>query len=133
LKHVDGSTRKVNQLIGDFDLSLGVPTLSQTGKRFGINATDLGSSFEHKCKLYFLFGDTWGRTGDRDVLAWTNSVNPDQISLECSIDSDGKWSPLTVPGISQGAFEIPSGGAAGNYNAVIEDFMGAVVNRYYNI
>lgn len=112
LTYVDGSTRKVAQLTGDFDRSLGQPTRSQTDRRFGMLATDLGSSFEHEGRLFFLFGDTWGRPGDRDVLAWTDSRSPATITLNVYLDRDGKWLPLTVPGISQGAFEIPSGGVS---------------------
>jgi hypothetical protein len=110
LLHVPNSTRRVCQLTGDLDRATGMPTLNQTGKRFGVVATDLGSSFEHKGRLYFLFGDTWGRPGDRDVLAWTESKNPARIVLHFHRAGDGKWLPLTVPGIKQGAFEVPSGG-----------------------
>jgi hypothetical protein len=107
---VPNSTKKVCQLTGDLDRASGKPTLSQTGKRFGVEATDLGSSFEHKEKLYFLFGDTWGRPGDRDVMAWTKSTDPEKIILDFHKGKDDKWFPLTVPGIKQGAFEVPSGG-----------------------
>jgi hypothetical protein len=110
LVYVAGSTKKVCQLTGDFDRQLKKPTLSQTGKRFGVDGTDLGSSFEHKGNVYFLFGDTLGRPGARDVLAWTRNKRPDRIVLEFYKAKDGKWLPLTVPGIKQGAFEIPSGG-----------------------
>jgi hypothetical protein len=110
LVYVPNSTKRVCQLTGDFDRAAGRPTLSQTQKRFGVEATDLGSSFEHKAKLYFLFGDTWGRPGARDVLAWTESKDPAKIVLHFYKAKDGKWLPLTVPGIKQGAFEIPSGG-----------------------
>jgi len=51
-------TRKVVQLTGDFDRELGQKTINQTGRRFGIYGTDLGVSFLHEGKLYFLFGDT---------------------------------------------------------------------------
>jgi hypothetical protein len=110
LVYVPNSTKRVCQLTGDCDRAAGTPTRSETGKRFGVEATDLGSSFEHKGKLYFLFGDTWGRPGDRDVMAWTASIDPEKIALEFPKDKDGKWLPLTVPGIKQGAFEVPSGG-----------------------
>ena len=60
--------------------------------------------------LYFLFGDTWGRPGDRDVLAWTESTDPAMILLNFHRAADKQWLPLTVPGISQGGFEVPSGG-----------------------
>ena len=112
LFYVPMSTEKVCQLTGDADPMTGAPTLSQTGKRFGLVATDLGSSFEHKGRLYFLFGDTWGRPGDRDVLAWTKSTDPEKIVLDFRKAEDGKWLPLTAPGIKQGAFEVPSGGVS---------------------
>jgi hypothetical protein len=110
LVYVGNSTKRVCQLTGDIDHATGKPTFSHTNKRFGVLATDLGSSFEHKGNLYFLFGDTWGRQGDRDVMAWTKSTDPEKIVLDFHKDKDGKWLPLTVPGIKQGAFEIPSGG-----------------------
>ncbi|HSQ58262.1 MAG TPA: DUF4185 domain-containing protein [Gemmata sp.] len=107
---VPKSTKRICQLTGDTDRVTGKPTLSRTSTRFGVTATDLGGSFEHKGKLYFLFGDTWGRPGDRDVLAWTTSTDPEKITLSFHKDQDGKWLPLTVPDIKQGAFEVPSGG-----------------------
>jgi hypothetical protein len=112
LIYVPGATKRVCQLTGDFDKASGTPTLSQTGKRFGVMATDLGSSFEHKGKLYFLFGDTHGRPGDRDVLAWTDSADPTKVQLHFHTAKDGKWLPLTVPGIGQAGFEVPSGGVS---------------------
>ena len=51
-------TRKVSQLTGDIDRETGQKTLNETGSRFGIYGTDLGVSFLHDGKLYFLFGDT---------------------------------------------------------------------------
>lgn len=110
LLYAPNSTKRVCQLTGDFDRAAGIPTLSQTGKRFGVVGTDLGSSFEHKGRLCFLFGDTWGRPGDRDALAWTESTEPAKIMLHFHQANGGKWLPLTVPGIRQGGFEIPSGG-----------------------
>jgi hypothetical protein len=112
LVYLPNTTQRVCQLTGDVDRASGGPTLSQTGKRFGVVATDLGSTFEHKGKLYFLFGDTWGRPGDRDVLAWTDGTDPEKITLQFHRAKDGKWLPLTVPGLRQGAFEVPSGGVS---------------------
>jgi len=112
LVYVPNSTKRVCQLTGDFDRAAAMPTLSQTGKRFGVQGTDLGSSFEHKKTLYFLFGDTNGRPADRDVLAWTESKDPAKVRLHFYRAKDGKWLPLTVPGIRQGAFEVPSGGVS---------------------
>ena len=107
---IPNSTQKVCQLTGDFDRQKNIATRSETGKRFGVVGTDLGSSFEHKGQLYFLFGDTWGRPGDSDVLAWSTSTDPAKIVLEFHLADDGKWLPLTVPGIKRGAFEVPSAG-----------------------
>lgn len=112
LAYVAGSTKKVCQLTGDFDRALGQPTLSQTGKRFGVFATDLGSSFEHDGRLFFLFGDTVGRPGDRDGIAWTQSHDPSNILLNFHLAPDGKWLPPTVPGVDNGAFDVPSGGVS---------------------
>lgn len=112
LVYVTGSTKKVAQLTGDFDRERGKPTLSQTGKRFGVFGTDLGSSFEHHGRLFFLFGDTWGRPGDWDAVAWTDSKNPAKIRLDFYMDKDGKWLPPIVPGIAQGGFDVPSGGVS---------------------
>src|SRR4029434_1268721 len=112
LLYVPGSTARIGQLTGDSDRAAAVPTLSRTGERFGVTATDLGSSFEHKGNLYFLFGDTFSRPGekDRDVLAWTDSTDPARLVLEFHRAEDGRWLPLTVPGIKQGGFEVPSYG-----------------------
>lgn len=110
LVYVPNSTKKVCQLTGDLDRSNGSATLSRTGQRFGVVGTDLGSSFEHNGQLYFLFGDTVGRPGDRDALAWTRSNDPEKIELQFHKGNDGKWLPITVPEIKQGAFEVPSGG-----------------------
>jgi hypothetical protein len=107
---VPNSTKRVCQLTGDLDKAFGTATLSRTAKRFGVEGTDLGSSFEHRGKLYFLFGDTLGRPGARDALAWTAATKPDKIVLDFHKAKDGKWLPLTVPGTKQGAFEVPSGG-----------------------
>lgn len=112
LVFVAGSTKKVCQLTGDFDRTSGRPTLSQTGKRFGVLGTDLGSSFEHDGRLFFLFGDTWGRPGLRDAVAWTRSETPTSILLDFHQAQDGGWLPVTVPGVDLGAFEVPSGGVS---------------------
>jgi hypothetical protein len=110
LVYVPNSTKKVYQLTGNFDRANGSPTLSRTGKRFGVAATDLGSSFDHKGQLYFLFGDTWGQPGSWDAVAWTKSTDPEKIILDFHRGKGRKWFPPKVPGITQGAFEVPSGG-----------------------
>jgi hypothetical protein len=118
LVYVEGSSVKVCQLTGDDDRQTKQPTLSRTATRAGVAATDLGSSFEHRGRLFFLFGDTWRHAdgGDanvsRDVLAWTDSRDPNKIKLNFYCGPNGKWLPLIVPGISQGPFEVPVNGVS---------------------
>ena len=109
LRFVEGSTAKVEQLTGDLDRQRGEPTRSRTEERAGVIGTDLGTSFEHDGRLYFLFGDTLGRPGDRDAIAWTDADRPGSISLEFPIEADGKFRPVTIEGVSQAAFEVPTG------------------------
>jgi hypothetical protein len=93
------STRKIVQLTGDEDISEVLPfgvisrdTINQTGIRFGIHGTDLGSSFQHNNKTYFLFGDTWpsfflgeplgdddGFFQNRDAVAFTEDTHVDPV------------------------------------------------------
>jgi len=112
LEVVPGSVKKVCQLTGDFDRPWNRPTRSRTATRAGVLATDLGSSFDLGERTYFLFGDTVGRPGQRDCLAWTTSDKPEEIELEFHLDEAGKWLPLAIPGIRQAAFEVPSYGVA---------------------
>src|SRR5579862_4231859 len=63
LRYIPGSTVKINQLLGEEDKERHQPTLSRTFSRFGIQGTDLGYSFEHQGRVYFLFGDTVGKLG----------------------------------------------------------------------
>jgi hypothetical protein len=58
IQYVTGSTEKICQVTGETDLEFNKPTASQTETRFGLVATDLGYSFEHNGKLFFLFGDS---------------------------------------------------------------------------
>ena len=64
---VAASTQKICQLTGEYDYheaaEAGVapeerPTLNRTYTNYSIHGTDLGASFEHGGKLWFLFGDT---------------------------------------------------------------------------
>jgi hypothetical protein len=84
---VVATTRKVVQLTGEHDREgwngEGTPPLAfnRTESRFGIRGCDLGSSFEHRNRTYFLFGDTWrvGQTPaeqDLDSIAFCTDVDP---------------------------------------------------------
>jgi hypothetical protein len=55
---VPGSTQKVCQLTGETDRQLNQPTVNQTETRWGPVGNDLGYSFEHDGKLFFVFGDS---------------------------------------------------------------------------
>ncbi len=112
LVYVPRSTKKVCQLTGDFDRQRDAPTLSRTIERAGVSGTDLGSSFELGDRLFFLFGDTFGRPGNLDAIAWTASTDPAKIDLRFVMAEDGKWQPPKVSGIGQGGFEVPTHGVA---------------------
>ena len=112
--YFQSSTVKHFQLTGDEDRPRRMATSQLTGTRAGLLATDLGSSFEHQGKLYFLFGDSIGRPGARDALAWTEAATPGAVHLEFHTDATGRFQPLTVPGISLADFEVPSYGISVN-------------------
>jgi hypothetical protein len=121
--YVPGSAEKICQLTGDIDREFQKPTLNQTETNDGIVGTDLGFSFEHHGKLYFLFGDTTERTGlnrtlNEDVISYAKSsdLNVDGcIRLNVIKDpSDGGFHPPKLPGISNATFEVPAGGVSAN-------------------
>jgi hypothetical protein len=107
-------TTKVVQLTGDFDRQLQQPTRNLTNARAGVEATDLGSSFEHNGGLVFLFGDTWGRPEDRDFLATSQSIAPEDLELSIPLADDGRFLPLTPGDLETGAFCVPSCGISVN-------------------
>lgn len=111
--YVRGSTHKVCQVTGDFDRERQEPTINKTESRFGVAGTDLGSSFEHEGKVYFLFGDTNGRSqpkGEDSIAFTTDRVLEGCLNLQFVTDGTGNFSPLTVQGISLGLWEVPTGG-----------------------
>src|SRR5687768_11971223 len=78
LTHIVRSTVKVEQLIGDYDKERRAATRSQTQARYGVEGTDLGSSFEHGGRAYFLFGDTLGPYSHvLDTIAMTDARDPE--------------------------------------------------------
>jgi Domain of unknown function (DUF4185) len=111
LTYVPGSTAKLEQLLGEQDKQLHQPTLSQTFTRYGIQGTDLGSSFENNGLIYFLFGDTVGRLDNAlDTIATTTATDPQQ-GVRLDFLTVGKnYLTIQPPGISMGAFEVPVGG-----------------------
>jgi hypothetical protein len=104
-------TRKIAQLTGDTDLSTETQTMNQTGNKYKIYGTDLGSSFLHNEKIYFLFGDTRSSPpcgqppGDDlwDRIVYTSDPNP---SDESGISLQYEGIPV-VNNICQQGSEIP--------------------------
>ncbi|MDQ4093200.1 MAG: DUF4185 domain-containing protein [Actinomycetota bacterium] len=110
--------QKIAQLTGEFDREgwngIGTPryALNRTESRFNIVGTDLGASFSHQGRLYFLFGDTW-RVGhstpndDLDAIAFCTDANADD-GLELTFLPR----PPLVSGIAQDAFNVPLDGVS---------------------
>jgi hypothetical protein len=106
-----GSTRVVCQITGDEDTHLLKHTLSRTATQAGVLATDLGSSFGHKDLLFFLFGDTIGRTEKNvDCFAVSDSNDPQNLVIKFPHSVDKKFLPIKIAEISQGAMAVPSYG-----------------------
>lgn len=113
---VPGATEKVCQVTGQFDRQRNRPTVNETETRAKFWGTDLGASFEHEGRLVVLFGDTHPTFGtlrprDADSIAFSTTTDPrDCLRLDFMSDPDGGYRPLTIPGIFQGAFAVPTGG-----------------------
>lgn len=119
---VRSSVRKVCQLTGESDRERGQPAFNRTEYRFGLFGTDLGYSFEHNGKLWFLFGDTWpGQhpTDASDSVAWTIDANPEPgVRLEFVSDNRRYRSPKLRDRngntLRTGPFEVPVAGISAN-------------------
>jgi hypothetical protein len=110
---------KVCQLIGDEDRALGQPTSNRTYSRFGLSNTDLGASFEHHGKLWFLFGDSFPSGGDAanpfcgDAIAWTVDPSPNGcIGLDFVTYPDAGFRSPAVPTIDLGCLDVPLHGVS---------------------
>jgi hypothetical protein len=124
IRYVPGSSRKICQLTGDYDRERNEPTLNQTSQRYGVMGTDLGSSFVHEGRTYFFFGDTvgfsFGTLSGADSIAFTTDANPENcLSLQFVASESGYYRPPVVPGVSLGAFEVPTGGFSTNGNMYV--------------
>ncbi len=118
--HVLGSSKKICQLTGGFDWERDEFTLNRT-PIIGIMGTDLGSSFVHEGKTYFLFGDTAGLSlFGGDSIAYTTDTDPEQcLKLQFLTNAVGKFRSLSIPGVSTGFMEVPIGGFSANGNMYI--------------
>jgi len=121
--YLPGSTEKIDQMVGDYDRHSEKATQNLTDTKYRIWGTDLGVPFTHEGKTYVLFGDIPGDIGyglDRDPIAFTTDNDPeDGIGLEFITRSDGTYLPLTIPGISQAALEVPLDGISINGNMYV--------------
>ncbi len=111
LRFIAGSTTKLEQLVGEEDRERHVPTLSRTFTRYQIRGTDLGYSFEHEGRAFFLFGDTVGRLGGAlDTIATTTATDPETgVRLDFLMNGN-RYLTVQPPGIRMGAFEVPVSG-----------------------
>ncbi len=110
LSWVPGSTVKVEQLIGDYDKQFKQPTQDQTQSRYGIIGTDLGNSFEHNGRAYFLFGDTIA-PGAPDPMGYSESTDPAApLRIDFVSNAPGTFVAVKPPGVSMGPFEVPVAG-----------------------
>jgi hypothetical protein len=115
LRYIPASTVKVEQLLGEEDKQLHQPTLSRTFTRYAIEGTDLGSSFEHDGRVYFLFGDTVGRLRRAlDTIATTDARDPEAGVRLDFLTSGSDYLTIQPPGISMGPFEVPVAGLSLN-------------------
>jgi len=117
--YVSGSTQKICQLTGEYDRERRQYTINRTGSKYHLKGTDLGASFQHKGRTWFLFGDsvpTDGNTSDRpisgDAIAYTDDKDPEAcLSLQFIEASDGGYlSPKLYPFVPLGGFEVPTSG-----------------------
>jgi hypothetical protein len=112
---VPGSVRKICQLTGERDRQRNTDAHNRTETRFGLVGTDLGSSFEHDGRLWFLFGDTWPDPDGGDSVAWTTDRSPEPgITLHFWSSGDRFACPrVSTPDgsrVSTGFFEVPLDG-----------------------
>ena len=107
LHYMDDSTVKLEQLIGDEDKERHKPTPSQTFTRFGVEGTELGTSFEHQGRTYFLFGPTLGRLpGLSDTIAASDTTNPDGgVRLDFLTNGD-KYIAVQPTGITLAPMDV---------------------------
>lgn len=105
---------KIDQLVGQYDRERKQATQNKTYTAWKLKSTDLGVPFRYGGRTYVLFGDTQGAVEkDRDAIAYTTDTVPDDgISLTFIHDARGVYKPVTIPGISQGAFDVPMEGVA---------------------
>ena len=120
-------TRRIVQLTGEFDRSLDRreddgsficlehPPFAhnRTETTAGIHGTDLGVSFLHDGKTFFMFGDTWrvnqpDAITNFDAIAFTTETNPGAGLKLTFIPGP----PIIVPDVPQDEFNVPLDGVS---------------------
>jgi hypothetical protein len=110
-----GRSQKVCQLTGETDFQYRGATKNHSQSRFSVGGTDLGYPFEHDGRLYFLFGDTAGSTGDgRDSIAYTRDADPEACPQLDWIADGSTFRPIQANSVSMAYFEVPSTGFSAN-------------------
>lgn len=114
LVYIPGSTRKLEQIVDDFDKHLQQRTRNQTRTRYRLAGADLGSSFEHKGKVILLFGDTIGRGGG-DSIAHSTTTDPHRgLDLTFYQNASGGYLRVMPEGELMRGFEVPVAGISIN-------------------
>ena len=116
-------TTRVCQLTGQYDEMLDRPTVNETWDRFRLGGTDLGPSFLHQGRLWFLFGDALP-TGPQennglnhacgDAVAHAMEPQRDPCPGLDFVTHPGTStfrSPV-VPGVDLGCFNVPTDGTS---------------------
>lgn len=116
---VGGRARKICQLTGERDRHRDTYAYNRTESRFGLVGTDLGSSFEHDGRLWFLFGDTWPDVDSGDSVAWTVDRTPEPGIRLQFLSSGSRFAcpRVSTPDgrfLSTRAFEVPLDGFSAN-------------------
>jgi Domain of unknown function (DUF4185) len=124
ITYVAGSSQKICQLTGEMDQQLQRPTVNRTGTQFGLVFDDLGYSFEHDGKLFFLFGDSHPRpkfngkpngdsdpprlVDDNDAIAFTTDTSiANCLKLDFIRDAIGAYkNPVVLNGQGQPAIKL---------------------------
>jgi hypothetical protein len=108
---VPGSSKKVCQLVGESDKQLNAPTVNQTETRWGLIGIDLGDSFEHDGKLFFVFGDSLPTAkfkGQPNGLNGPPRLPDDNDAIGYTTDTTlGQCPRLTFIHYANGAYESP--------------------------
>lgn len=140
LTWIPGSTKKVEQMIGDCDYTAQartgqcVATTSQTSTRARVLGTDIGASFESEGRVIFLFGDTIGPPTAAnyfasDTIASSVSTDPATgLHLDFFTNTDGSPYFVRIPNVRMGAGEVPHAGIRLNGSTYVVVNTGADVN-----